>query len=352
MTGEEIRVPLRKGGPMRSYRLDRPGSIDGLILRREHTPAPGSRDVLIRVQASALNVRDLLVVEGRTQAPVKSGIVPLSDGAGEVVAVGPAVTRVKAGDKVTSVFLPSWIAGRWDPAHLDVALGTTVDGVLAEYAALDTDAVLLAPPHLSPLEAATLPSAALTAWSAVAGPPPVAPGQTVLTLGSGGVSLFALQFAKTFGARVISTTSTAQKAARLKDLGADHVIDYSRSADWPDDVLALTGGHGADRVIEVGGPATFGHSLRATRAGGRIAAIGSAAGTGPMLDPRELLGRGITIDSITLGSREAFTDMNRAIAAHGLRPAIDKVFPFSRAHEALRYLSHSARFGKVLIQHT
>jgi NADPH:quinone reductase-like Zn-dependent oxidoreductase len=337
---------------MRSYRLERPGSVDGLVLRGEDTPAPGPHEVLVRVQASALNVRDLLVVEGRTRAPVKKGIVPLSDGAGEVAATGPAVTCVKVGDKVTSVFLPSWIAGRWDPGHLDVALGTTVDGVLADYAMLDSDAVLLAPPHLSPLEAATLPSAALTAWSGVAGPPPVMPGQTVLTLGSGGVSLCALQFAKVFGARVIATTSTAQKAARLKDLGADQVIDYSRNTDWSDDVLALTDGRGVDHVIEVGGPATFAQSLRATRAGGRIAAIGSVAGTGPMLDSRELLGRGITIESITLGSREAFADMNRAIAAHRLRPAIDKVFPFTQAHEALRYLSHSARFGKVVIQHT
>ena len=341
-----------EGRDVRSYHLERPGSIEGLAVREGARPAPGPREVLVRVRASSLNARDLLVVTGGTQSPVRAGIVPLSDGAGEVAAVGAAVSRVAVGDRVASVFLPRWIAGRWNPEYLAVALGGTVDGVLTDFAVLSEDGVVRIPGHLTVEEAATLPCAAVTAWSSVTGSRPVIPGETVLTLGSGGVSLFALQFAKLFGARVIATTSSGEKAARLKSLGADEVIDYRRTPDWADEVLARTGGQGADRVIEVGGPATIARSLRATRAGGRVEAVGSVAGTGPLLDPHALMGRGITVESITLGSREAFEDMNRAIAAHRLHPPIDKVFPFREAPAALRYLGNGSHFGKVVISHT
>jgi NADPH:quinone reductase-like Zn-dependent oxidoreductase len=342
---------LRRSVRLRSYHLDEVGSIDGLVLRSRAKPSPRPTEVLVRVLASSLNSRDTLVVHGRTSQPVRAGTVPLSDGAGEVVACGEQVGRVSVGDRVAGVVLPLWIGGRWDPRYWSLQLGGSLDGMLSEFAILDEDGLVGVPGHLSFTEAATLPLAGVTAWSAVTGASPVIAGNTVLVLGSGGVSIFALQFAKLFGARVIATTSTAEKAARLRELGADEVINYLEVPDWEEAVLELTGGRGVDRVIEVGGAATISKSLKATCAGGRVEAVGSVSGTAGTLDPRALLGRGITVESVTLGSRERFEEMNRAIDAGCLHPLIDRVFAFDEAKDAFRYLESARHVGKIAIEH-
>jgi NADPH:quinone reductase-like Zn-dependent oxidoreductase len=336
---------------MRSYHIQTPGSADGLVLRSGEEPVPGPHEILVRVRASSLNHRDLLVLEGATRSPVKPGTIPLSDGAGEVVQAGERVTRVRAGDRVASVLLPLWTAGRWHPRYFAAALGTDLDGMLTEVALLSEQAVVTIPGHLSFAEAATLPTAGLTAWSALTSGTPVISGETVLTQGSGNVSVFALQLARLAGARVISTTSSAGKAARLRAIGADDVIDTSRTPDWDKAVRERTGGQGADCIIDVGGPATLGRSLRAVRAGGQIQLVGSLAGPDSVIDVGPLVASGITLRSITLGSRESFEDMNRAIAASRMRPVIDRAFAFEQAREAFQHFRAPSRIGKVVIEH-
>ena len=271
---------------MEAYHIDRFGSVDGVVLRSREEPRPGRKEILMRVRASSLNYRDLMVLRGGGRGPTKIGVVPLSDGAGEVAAIGEGVTRVKIGDRIAGCFHPRWFGGPIKPDYLTDRLGANLDGVLAEYAVFSQEAIVTLPSHLSFEEAATLPCAAVTAWAALTGHRRVTAGDTVLTQGSGGVSVFALQFARLLGARVIATTSTTEKAERLKALGASDVVNYTETSDWDAKVRELTDGRGVDCVIEIGGPGTIAMSLQTLAVGGHISLIGaslSPSGTG--LDP-------------------------------------------------------------------
>jgi NADPH:quinone reductase-like Zn-dependent oxidoreductase len=320
-----------------AYRIDSFGSVDGILLRSSEDPRPGLTEILMRVRASSLNYRDLMVLKGGGRGPRKPGVIPLSDGAGEVVAIGDGVTRIKVGDRIAGTFHPRWFGGPIKPEYLTDRLGANLDGMLAEYAVLSEEALVRVPSHFSFEEAATLPCAAVTAWVALTGHCRVTAGDTVLTQGSGGVSVFALQLARLLGARVIATTSTAEKAERLKALGASEVINYTQTPDWNEKTRELTAGRGVDCVVEIGGPGTIAMSLKALAVGGHISLIGaslSSSGTG--LDPLLLTGRGITVGSISVGSRADFEAMNRAMALHRLRPVIDRTFPFAEAKTPFR----------------
>lgn len=337
---------------MEAYHIDRFGSVDGIMLRTSEDLRPAPHQILMRVRASALNYRDLMVLKGGGRGPTKPGVVPLSDGAGEVAAVGDGVTRVKPGDRVIGTFHPRWFGGPLSADYLTDRLGANLDGVLAQYAVFSEEALVQAPPHLSFEEAATLPCAAVTAWVALTGHRPVTAGDTVLTLGSGGVSVFALQFARLLGARVIATTSSPAKAERLRALGASDVINYRETPDWDVAVHALTDGRGVDCVVEIGGPGTIAQSLKALAVGGHVSLIGSSLSpSGTMLDPLLLGGRGISVGAISVGSRADFEAMNRAVALHRLRPVIDRSFPFAEARDAYRHFESRNHFGKVVISH-
>ena len=308
---------------------------EGIVLRSSEDPRPGPNEILPRVRASSLNYRDLMVLKGGGRGPTKLGVMPLSDGAGEVAAIGEGVTLVKVGDRVIGTFHPRWFGGPLSADYLTDRPGANLDGMLAEYAVLSEEALVPVPSHLSFEEAATLPCAAVTAWAALAGHRRVTAGDTVLTQGSGGVSVFALQFARVLGARVIATTSTAEKAERLKVLGASEVINYTETPDWDVKARELTDGRGVDCVVEIGGPGTIAKSLKALAVGGHLSLIGaSLSPSGAMLDPLLLTGRGITVGAINVGSRADFEAMNRTIAQHRLRPVIDRTFPFAEANAA------------------
>ena len=337
---------------MEAYHIDHFGSVDGIVRRSSEDPRPGPKEVVMRVRASSLNYRDLMVLKGGGRGPTKPGVVPLSDGAGEVVAIGDRVTRVKVGDRIIGTFHPRWFGGPISADYLTDRLGANLDGMLAEYAVLSEEALVPMPSHLSFEEAATLPCAAVTAWVALTGHRRVTAGDTVLTLGSGGVSVFALQFARVLGARVIATTSGTEKAERLKTLGASDVVNYSVTPDWDEQVRELTDGRGVDCVVEIGGPGTIAMSLKALDVGGHISLIGaslSLSGTG--LDPLLLTGRGISVGAISVGSRADFEAMNRAIAMHRLSPVIDRTFLFAAAKDAYRHFEGRGHFGKVVISH-
>src|SRR5712675_2802631 len=248
---------------MKAYHIDRFGSVDGIALRSSEDPRPGPKEILMRVRASSLNYRDLMVLKGGGCGPTKLGVVPLSDGAGEVAAIGDGVTRVKLGDRVIGTFHPRSFGGPLSADCLTDRLGANLDGMLAEYAALSEEALVPVPSHLSFEEAATLPWAAVTAWVALTGHRRITAGDTVLTQGSGGVSVFALQLARVLGARVIATTSTAEKAERLEALGASEVINYAETPDWDEKTRELTDGRGVDCIVEIGGPGTIAMSLKA-----------------------------------------------------------------------------------------
>ena len=336
---------------MRCYILSEPGSIEGLRLVERPDPTPGPRQVMVRVRATSLNYRDLITVEGKyARAAPKPDLIPLSDGAGEIVAVGPGVSRLQVGDRVAGCFMQKWIGGTIDEAAQASAMGGAIDGMLTELAVLEEDGVVQLPAGLSFEEGATLPCAGLTAWHALVEIGNIKAGDIVQIQGSGGVSIFALQFAKMFGARVIATSSSAAKAERLKQMGAEAVIDYKATPDWDQETLKLTGGRGADITVEVGGAGTLPRSFLATRLGGRIAVIGLLSGMA-QVDPMPILRRNLRVQGLYVGSKQMFEGMNRAIAANGLKPVIDKVFPFAQAKEAYRHLKSQNHFGKIVISH-
>jgi len=337
---------------MRAYRIENFGSVDGIVLGESPDPQPGTREILVRVRATSLNYRDLMVLKGGGRGPTKQGVVPLSDGAGEVVALGDRTSRFAVGDRVIGCFHPRWFGGPIKADYLTDRLGANLDGMLAECAVVNEEAAVPIPGGLSFEEAATLPCAAVTAWVALTGDRRVTAGDTVLTQGTGGVSIFALQFARLLGAQVIATTSSPVKAERLKELGAAAVINYLETPDWHETVVKQTSGRGADCVVEIGGPGTLTNSIKALAVGGHISLIGSSLShAGIMLDPLLLGGRGMTLGSISVGSRADFETMNRAIALHQLRPVIDRVFPFEQALGAYRHFESRAHFGKVVISH-
>jgi NADPH:quinone reductase-like Zn-dependent oxidoreductase len=315
--------------------------------------APGM--VLIKVHAVSLNYRDLMMVKGFYNPKMALPRIPCSDGAGEVAAIGEGVSRVQVGDRVCGIFMQRWLDGPLTAEKSKAALGGDVDGMLAEYVLLDQDGVVRFPEHLSYEEAATLPCAGVTAWNALhhAGEPPHAalPGETIVIQGTGGVSIFALQFAKLLGARVIGTSSSDEKLTRAVALGLDTGCNYKERPDWSGWVSEVTGGQGADRIIEVGGAGTFGQSLRATRVAGMIAQIGvlSGAATSEPLALTPILHKQLRVQGIYVGSRAMFEEMNAAIAKAGMRPVIDRVFGFDQVREAFLYMQSASHFGKIVI---
>jgi NADPH:quinone reductase-like Zn-dependent oxidoreductase len=333
---------------MKGYEVRDAFGIDNLVVSERPDPKPGAGQVLVKAHAVSLNFRDLLVVKGDYNRKMPLPITPCSDCAGEVTAIGEGVTRVKVGDRVAGIFMQTWIEGESSETKSRSALGGALGGVLSEYVLLHQEGVVPIPAHLSFEEAATLPCAAVTAWHALVVKGGVKPGDTVVTLGSGGVSVFALQFAKLAGALVISTSSSDEKLARLRSLGASGGINYKTTPDWDKRVRELTG-VGADHIIEVGGAATLPKSLKAVRAGGTISLIGNVSGNGDV-NPLPLLMKNARMQGIFVGSREMFEAMNRAIAVHELRPVIDRVFPFDQAREAMRYMESGAHFGKIVIK--
>ena len=335
---------------MKAYEITPGTSVDAIAMVERPMPVPGPGDIAIDVRACALNYRDILTVCGTYAGGDKAtGIVPLSDGAGVVAAVGAGVTRFRVGDRVAGAFMPQWQDGPLTAALQAGALGGKVDGMLAARVVLPATGAVAIPGHLSFEQAATLPCAGVTAWYALFVGGAVKPGDTVLLLGTGGVSIFALQFAKLAGARVIITSSDDAKLDRARALGADHVINYRADPDWQHQVLALTGGQGADHAVEVGGPGTLNRTLEAVRFGGTIALMGVLTGLTDAVATSLILHRNIRIQGTYVGSVAMFEAMNRAIALHKLCPVVDRVFPFGQAVEALRMLQGGSHFGKIVI---
>ena len=322
--------------------------LDNLRLVEAPVPAVGPGQVRLQVRACCLNYRDQLMVRGHYDPRLPLPFVPLSDGVGEVVELGAGVSRVALGDRVCATFAPTWIAGEPDPSAVRLTRGGVVSGMLSEQVVLGEQELVPVPDHLSDVEAATLPCAALTAWSALVTYGGVKAGDVVLTLGSGGVSVFALQLARLLGARVIATTSSAAKAERLLALGAEAVVRYDEDPRWGRAVRQLTGG--VDHVVEVGGAGTLAQSLEAVRPGGTVSLIGVLAGVREPLSVLPVLMKQVRVQGILVGHRQGFEAMNRAIAAHQLRPAVDRVFPFTQARAAFEHLASGMHFGKVCLQ--
>lgn len=333
---------------MRVFEIKKFG-IDNLEITERPDPKPGYGQVLVKIKTVSLNYRDLMVVKGLYNPRMNFPLVPCSDGAGEVIEVGEGVTRVKQGDRVAGILMQTWISGELNESKAKSALGGAIDGVLAEYVLFDKDGLVHIPEHLSYEEAASLPCAAVTAWNGLITSGGLKPGDTVLVMGTGGVSIFALQFAKISGARVIATSSSDEKLERVKQLGASDGINYKSVPDWDKKVWELTKKVGVDHVVEVGGAGTLAKSLRAVRMGGHISLIGVLSGAGEA-NPLPAVMKNIRIQGIYVGSREMFEAMNSAISLHQLHPVIDRVFPFEETREALGYMESGSHFGKIVIQ--
>jgi NADPH:quinone reductase-like Zn-dependent oxidoreductase len=335
---------------VKSYHLGAGRDEERLVLREHDVPEPGPGQALVRVRASALSYRETMILEDRYGLPVAEDTVPLCDGAGEVEAVGEGTTLVRPGDRVSAVVFPLWQDGRFDWAYAP-QLGSSLDGMLTEYAVLDETALVRIPATLSFVEAAALPLCGLTAWNALTGGRPVRAGESVLVLGSGAVSLFALQFAKLAGARVIATTSCEDKAVRLKAMGADAVINYREDPDWPAAVRRAADGRGVDHAVEVVG--RLGETLRALAPEGEMGYVGFwLAGEGAQpLDPAALFFSNCRIRCVAVGSRAQQASMNDAVERSGLKPVVDRVFGFDEAREAFRYHRSGRFFGQVVIDH-
>lgn len=334
---------------MRAYEFAAFG-LEHLKLVERDPPQPGPDEVVVDVQYVSLNYRDLLVITGRYNPKLRLPQVPLSDGAGVISAVGANVTRVRVGDRVTSHFVSGWIDGPFVQAHLGTTLGAPRAGLAAQQVKLPADAVIPVPRGYDLAQAATLPIAALTAWSALRTVSDLQSGQTVLTLGTGGVSIFALQFAKAMGARVILTSSSDEKLARGRALGADETINYINTPQWDKAVLELTGGLGTDVVVENVGAGTLEQSLRATRAAGTVALLGALAGLKGEITAGTLLMKRLRLIGIMVGSRREFADMNVFIEQHRIEPVIDRRFAFEELPEALRYMESGRHFGKLVVE--
>jgi NADPH:quinone reductase-like Zn-dependent oxidoreductase len=337
---------------MRAYEIVAgSSSLDGLRRCERPDPKPKQTQILVRIAAASLNYRDLLIPRGHYMGgTVAANTIPLSDGAGEVVAVGSAVTRFRVGDRVAGTFFRGWHDGG-PPRGPLIALGAPpADGVLAELAVFDEQNAVATPAHLSAATAATLPCAAVTAWRSLVDLGRVAPGETVLVLGTGGVSVFGLQFARLAGARVLVTSSSDEKLARATTLGADGCVNYRTHPDWDREILKLTDGRGVDHVLDVGGSGTLARSIGSVAVGGRVAMIGVLTGLGTALNPYGLLGKQASMQGVYVGSRGHFERMNTAISAHRMEPIVDREFAFDDAVAAYRYLESGSHFGKVVIR--
>jgi NADPH:quinone reductase-like Zn-dependent oxidoreductase len=334
---------------MKAYIYPKLG-LENLTLVERDVPKPEAHHVLIQFHAASLNYRDLLFAYGQYNPKPNLPAIPLCDGAGEIVALGEGVTRWKVGDRVFPIFMQGWIDGPITNAKARTAIGAgELDGTLCEYGAFHEEGLVRIPEHLSYNEAATLPCAAVTAWHALVSFGKIKPGDTVLTLGTGGVSVFALPFAKLFGARVIATSSSDEKLARVRTMGADETINYKRTPEWDREVLRLTDKVGVDHVVEVGGAGTLPRSIHATRMEGLISLIGVLS-RGEGVEPMKILMKSLLVKGILVGSREMFEAMNAAITKISLKPVVDQVFGFGEATAALKRMESGSHFGKIVIE--
>ena len=337
---------------MRVYQVEDDWSVDNLKLAERPEPNAGPGEVRIKMLASALNYRDLLVPQrgyGSRMKPLP--LIMLSDGVGCVDQVGEGVDSLRLGDRVCPLFFQSWLSGKPDNARLGMSLGCEMDGTMAQYMVLPANGVALVPAHLDHNEVATLPTAGVTAWRAIVTEGRVKPGDTVLIQGTGGVSLFALQFAKMLGARVICTSSSDEKLLRARTLGADETINYLSTPEWGKTARTIADGTGVDHVVEVGGQRTLPQSLRAVRPGGTISMIGVLAGSQLDISLGLIVTRHIRLQGITVGSGDDFRTMVRAISQQGMRPVVDRVYGFEQLHQALQHLASGKHFGKICIAH-
>lgn len=334
---------------MRAWEIISGDGVDALNLAERPIPEPGPGQVAIKVHASSINYRDLTTIEDPISRGLPLPTVPNSDAAGEVTAVGPGVSKFSVGDKVMSCFFEDWAGGPISKAAMDSALGGARQGVLAEHVVLDQSGVIAMPAHLSFTESATLPCAGLTAWHALTRPSPVKPGETVLLLGTGGVSVFAQQFCNIMGARTIVTSSSDEKLGHMRDLGASYLVNYRTTPEWDARVLELTDGVGVDRVVEVGGPGTLQRSINAVRVGGAISLIGVLTGAGGEIVPTNLMRKSLSLRGIYVGSYDMFEEMNRAMAVHSLTPVVSETFAFEDAKAAYHRMRGAGHFGKMVI---
>lgn len=336
---------------MKAYRLTPGAGLSGLERIDLPTPQPGPHEVVVRMHAAALNYRDLMFARGNYLNRGWEPLVPLGDGAGEVVATGAAVTRFRPGDRVIHSYFPGWIDGEPDPAKTAGSFGTHFHGTLAGAFVVPEQALVAMPAHLDFAEAATLSCAGTTAWNALFAAGGLQPGASVLLLGTGGVSILALQIAKAAGLRTVLTSSSDDKLARARALGADATINYRTTPDWQHEVLRLTGGRGVDLTLEVGGEGTFARSLAATRLGGTVALIGGVSGFGETtIAPLALIGGAKRIAGILVGSRAMLEALARFVEVNRIRPVVDRVFAFDAAAEAYAHLEAGRHFGKVVVQ--
>lgn len=324
--------------------------IDSLELKDLPTPALQPGQVLIQVEAVSLNYRDLLVTLGHYNPKMHLPRIPASDGAGVVKAVGEGVTRVKPGDRVCGSFMQNWIDGRPTQDKIRGALGGDIDGMLAEEVVLHEQGLVKIPDYLSIEEASTLPCAALTAWNALVNAAHLTSGETVLIQGTGGVSIFALQFAKTMGARVLGTSGSYEKLERARKLGLDAGLNYRTQPEWAKWVIEHTNGQGADVIVEVGGAGTFSQSLAAVRIGGTVAQIGVLSQSTEPLHIPLILHKQVHIQGIYVGSRTQFEDMNRALEQNRIQPVIDNIYAFHDLPAALRHMQSATHFGKIVVR--
>jgi len=332
---------------MKEYRIDTFG-IDELSLVHVDMPAVKAGEVLVRLRATSINYRDVMMVDGGYNPKMQLPRIPFSDGAGEVVEIGEGVTRWKPGDRVCTTFFQGWIDGEIDYARSKTNLGGDLDGCLREFGSFDQEGLVRIPDHLTFEEAATLPCAAVTVWNALMVSGGLKSGDTVLLQGTGGVSIFALQLAKLTGARVFITSSSDAKLERARKLGADETLNYRERDDWDTWALEVTNKRGVDHVVEVGGAGTLQRSMRAVRMGGHIAVIGVVAGKGEY-SHTPIFMKALRMIGVFVGSREMFEDMNRAIEESNLRPVVDRAFAFEEAREALRFMKEGSHFGKIVI---
>ncbi len=324
--------------------------IDNLAVVEREPPIPGPTEVLVKMGAASLNYRDEMTVSGTYNPKLRRPMVPLSDGAGTVEEVGPEVTRFNKGDRVTACFMQRWLDGPPSREKGSFALGGPLDGVLREYACFSEQGLVRTPAFLSDEEAATLPCAAVTAWNALFEHYSLVPGETVLIQGTGGVAIFALQLARAAGLRTIVTSSSDEKLARVRKLGANEMINYKAIPNWDDAARKLTNGEGVHCVIELGGSDTLPKSFRAVRIGGAIGVIGVLSGVDPSVSPVPILMSSIRLQGIYVGSRAMFERLNLAIEFHQIRPVIDKTFPWTEVKEALRYMETQQHFGKICLK--
>jgi NADPH:quinone reductase-like Zn-dependent oxidoreductase len=335
---------------MRAYQILPGAGIDGLQCVDYPDRELGTGEVRVRVRAVSLNYRDLMVASGNYLVNVDESIVPCSDGAGEVLAVGPGVGRVQVGDRVAGSFFPYWHDGRAAPNKVRHALGGDIDGMLAEEVILHEDALARIPAGMTFIDAATMPCAGVTAWNAIfESSNDIRPGDTVLLLGTGGVSVLGLQLAKAAGMQAIITSSSDDKLARARELGAAHTINYRTHSEWQEEVLRVTGGVGAHVVLEVGGQGTVNRSIASAAMGGSIAVIGGVSGFGGEVNPGSLLASARRLVGIYVGSRTMLEKVMRFADGAGIQPVVDRVFPFEEAQQAYRYMESGAHFGKVVI---